>query len=255
MMTKILILGGTSEASALARQLVGHAHFEPLLSFAGRTQNIPAQPIAYRIGGFGGVAGLCDFLQKGEFAALIDATHPFAAQMSAHADAVAERLKLPLLRLERAAWQSQIGDRWTDVADMGAAAGALGGEPKRVLLTIGRLEVESFLKATQHDYLIRAIDDFELPVGLNGRVIAARGPFTLHEEVKLLRDEKIDIVVSKNSGGAATEAKLAAARSLGISIVMVARPVLPKVATVGAVGGVMDWLEGIHANPSARRGE
>ncbi|MGV8996138.1 MAG: cobalt-precorrin-6A reductase [Parvibaculaceae bacterium] len=254
-MTKILILGGTTEASALARQLVGDERFEPLLSFAGRTQNIPMQPVPHRVGGFGGIEGLRDFLKEGEFTALIDVTHPFAAQMSGHAATVAEMLKLPLLRFERAAWQKQVGDNWLEVADMDAAAGALGEKKKRVFLTIGRLEVGSFQAAPQHDYLIRAIDDFALPAGINGRVITARGPFTLADELDLLRTESIDIVVSKNSGGAATESKIRAARDLGIAIVMVERPWLPKVATVDTVGSVMDWLGDVHTSSSARRGE
>ncbi|HEY4345508.1 MAG TPA: cobalt-precorrin-6A reductase [Parvibaculum sp.] len=255
MASKILILGGTSEASALARHIAGDERFEPLLSFAGRTQNIPAQPVPHRVGGFGGIQGLRDFLKRSDFAALIDATHPFAAQMSTHAAAAADAIGMPLLRLERAGWEKQEGDKWIDVVDMDAAARALDITPRRVFLTIGRLEVGSFIAAQQHDYLIRVIDDFTPPAGLRSRVIAARGPFTVADERQLLRAENIDIVVSKNSGGDATAAKLVAARELGIAVIMVARPVLPVVVTLDSVDAVMDWLARIHEDASTRRGE
>jgi precorrin-6A/cobalt-precorrin-6A reductase len=254
MTMKILILGGTSEASALAKALAGDARFDALMSFAGRVQDIPAPAIPYRIGGFGGVEGLVRFLEANAIGALSDATHPFAAQMSANAVAATSASGVPLLRFERPAWVRGAGDHWTEVADMARAAEALGEEMRRVFLTVGKLEIAAFHAAPHHDYLIRAIDAFD-PGLPQARVIAARGPFTVDDERALLRDERIDAIVTKNSGAAATSAKIEAARDLGIEVVMVTRPQLPHADAVQSVGNAMEWLERLHAGTPARRGE
>ena len=164
-MQRILLLGGTTEASQLARALV-EAGANAVFSYAGRTDAPVAQPLPTRVGGFGGVAGLCEFLQAERITHVIDATHPFAAQMSAHAvQACAERaLPLPLLALERPAWQAQPGDRWQQVPDLESAVAALPIEPARVFLAIGRQHVQPFLDAGRHWFLLRLVDPgFELP--------------------------------------------------------------------------------------------
>ncbi|MDQ6704174.1 MAG: cobalt-precorrin-6A reductase [Pseudomonadota bacterium] len=224
---RVLVLGGTFEASKLADLLAGQSGISSTLSFAGRTKAPRAPEIPYRIGGFGGVDGLQAYLETERIDVLVDATHPFAGQISRHAAIAAARAKIPLAVLSRPAWVPQPGDHWIDAADMAAAAAAaaLGREPKRVFLTIGRLQIEAFAAAPQHFYLIRVIEPFAHSPGLpRHRVIIGRGPFAVEADERLLREEAIDVVVTKNSGGEAAFAKLLAARQLGLPVIMVARP-------------------------------
>ena len=222
---RVLVLGGTLEASKLADLLAGQSGISSILSFAGRTKAIRPPQIPYRIGGFGGVDGLNAYLEAERIDVLVDATHPFAGQISRHAAIAAARAKIPLVVLSRPAWVARPGDHWIDAADMAAAAAALGREPKRVFLTIGRLQIGAFAAAAQHFYLIRTIEPIAPSPGLpRHRVILGRGPFVVAAEEKLLREESIDVVVSKNSGGEAAFAKLLAAQHLGLPVVMVARP-------------------------------
>jgi precorrin-6A/cobalt-precorrin-6A reductase len=249
--SKVLILGGTSQGRELAERLASDARHEPLLSFAGRTQSLQAPRVPVRVGGFGGGQGLATFLAQGGYQALIDATHAFAARISSNAVIASEGAGLPLLRLEQPAWRREPGDRWLDAADMDEAATLLGATPRRVFLAIGRLELGAFRAAPQHEYLIRAVDDFvpELP---RARVLAARGPFELAAEKALLLRERVELIVSKNAGTPATYAKLVAARELGLPVVMVARPVLPPADTVHDVAAALAWLDALQ--PSTRRG-
>jgi precorrin-6A/cobalt-precorrin-6A reductase len=253
MTLRVLILGGTSEARTLALRLGDDARYSALLSFAGRTQTIADPGVPYRVGGFGGVEGLLAHLAREGHRALIDATHPFAAQMSRHAARAAERAGLPLLRLENPAWRALPGDRWQRVSSMADAPLALGETPRRVFLSIGRQEVAEFARAPQHDYLIRAVDRFAPPLA-GARVIAARGPFELRDELALLERERIEVLVSKNAGTPSTYAKIEAARRLGLPVVMVSRPSLPPVDTVPDVEGALGWLAAVHDAPPMRRG-
>jgi len=238
---KVVILGGTSEGRQLAEILAEDPAYAPVLSFAGRTLSLQVPRAPYRVGGFGGVDGLARFLREERCAALIDATHPFAAQMSSHAVRAAQLTATPLLRVECPAWRAAPGDRWTSVLDMAAAAAALGAAPRRVFLSVGRLEVGAFLAAPQHDYLVRAVDEF-VPGLPRARVLAARGPFEVAAERELLERERIEIVVSKNAGTPATYAKLVAARALGLPVILVARPLLPPAETVGSFEPALAWL-------------
>ncbi len=196
--------------------------------------------------------GLAAYLRAGGFTALINATHPFAARMAHNAVAGAALAGVPMLRVLRPAWVAQPGDDWRDVPDMEAAAIALGAAPRRVLLTIGQKDLAAFRAAPQHRYLIRSVDppppETRPP---QAEIITARGPFAEADEAALLRDHAIDLLVTKNAGGGATEAKLAAARSLGVPVVMVARPVSPSCATVTDIGAALDWL---HAGTATPRG-
>ncbi len=251
--SKVLILGGTSNGRELAERLVRDARHEPLLSFAGRTQRLQAPRVPVRVGGFGGAEGLAAFLMQGGFRALIDATHAFAARISSNAVRASDSTRLPLLRLEQPAWRPAPGDRWLDAADMDEAAALLGVQPRRVFLAIGRLELAPFMGAPQHESLSRAVDDF-VPALPRARVLAARGPFELAAERALLLRERVEVVVSKNAGTPATYAKLAAARELGLPVVMVARPVLPPAETVCDVAAALAWLESLQPASSTRRG-
>jgi precorrin-6A/cobalt-precorrin-6A reductase len=222
---RVLLLGGTLEASKLASLLAGQSGISAVLSFAGRTKAPRTPEIPTRTGGFGGVEGLNAYLEAERIDVLVDATHPFAEQISRNAAIAAARAKIPFVSLSRPAWRPEDSDRWIDVADMTAAAAALGREPKRVFLTVGRLQIEAFAVAPQHFYLVRAIEPLMPAPSLpRHRVILGRGPFAVEAEEKLMREESIEVIVTKNSGGGATYAKLLAARSFGLPVVMVARP-------------------------------
>jgi precorrin-6A/cobalt-precorrin-6A reductase len=240
---RLLILGGTTEASALARNVVGWAELEPILSLAGRTQNPVEPPIPFRSGGFGGVAGLKSYLTDTRIDAVVDATHPFAAQMSAHAVEACQELHLPLALFTRAAWRPMPNDRWLSVMDMAEAASALGDAARRVFLTVGALQLAAFANAPQHHYLVRSIDPPDAIAALpDHRLILARGPFAVEDETALMRDERIDVLVTKNSGGKATAAKLAAARALDIDVVMVERPKSEDILAFEKLDAVMKWI-------------
>ncbi len=245
---RVLILGGTTEASAIATALADDARVRPVLSLAGRTR-APVLPfIPARRGGFGGIDGLVAYLRAEGVAALIDATHPFATQISRNAVAAAAIAGVPLLTVLRPPWTPCPGDRWTQVADMTDAAQALGTEPRRVFLTVGQQELAPFDLAPQHHYLIRSVeppDPALLPP--TAQYIAARGPFREDEERQLLQQEGIELLVTKNSGGAATAPKLAAARALGLRVVIVARPAPPHGATVPDAAGALAWLDHVAA--------
>lgn len=245
---RLLILGGSTEASALAREVAGDARFAPTLSLAGRTQAPVLPPIPARVGGFGGVAGLVAYLRAERIAAVVNATHPFAARMSANAAEACAETGTSLLRVLRPAWTKQPGDDWRTVADMAAAAEALGAAPRRVFLTVGRQDLAPFAAAPQHRYVIRSVDP-PPPESLppQASIISARGPFDEAAEAALLRDHAIDVIVTKNAGGGATGAKLAAARMLGLPVVIVARPPLPPGERVPDVAGARAWLDRVHA--------
>jgi precorrin-6A/cobalt-precorrin-6A reductase len=239
---RLLILGGTTEASALARAVEGWADLDPILSLAGRTQNPVLPPVPYRMGGFGGVDGLKAYLADEKIDAVIDATHPFAAQMSANAAAACQASNIPLALFTRAAWRPVPGDHWTMVCDMDAAATALGERKRRVFLTVGGLQLAAFAAAPRHHYLIRTIDPPESAAALpDHRLILARGPFTVEDEIALMRDGQIDVLVTKNSGGKATAAKLAAARTLNLDVIMVERPKPPDVEAFESLDAITAW--------------
>ncbi|HEX3181011.1 MAG TPA: cobalt-precorrin-6A reductase [Beijerinckiaceae bacterium] len=240
---RVLILGGTSEARTLAARVAELPDIGAVLSLAGRTREPQAQPIAMRIGGFGGIDGLCTYLKREGIERVIDATHPFAEQMSRHAAAACARLGIPLLTLTREPWQRQIGDKWSEVADLDSAVRALGDAPRRVFLTIGRLGLAAFARAPQHFYLVRTIDPpADLPALPNHQLILARGPFAVEDEERLMRNAAIDVLVSKNSGGAATYAKMMAARHLGLRTIVIAPPSRPDVPVVHDIDAALRFL-------------
>ncbi len=245
---RILILGGTTEASGLAAALAGQGRFQPLLSLAGRTSDPNPQPIPTPVGGFGGAEGLARLQRDERIEALIDATHPFAAVMSHNAARAADATGVPLLALRRPPWMPQTGDRWREVTGMGEAVRAIGEAPRRVFLTVGRLELRPFAAAPQHAYVVRTIEpiDDALPVP-NVIAIRDRAPFDEAAERALMAHEGIEVLVTKNSGGAATYPKIAAARALGIPVVLVARPEKPEgVTEVAGVAGALAWLDERH---------
>lgn len=241
-MPHVLILGGTTEASALATALAARA-VAATLSYAGRTASPRPQPVPIRIGGFGGVGGLAHYLRERRVSHLVDATHPFAARMSANAVAAAEAVGIPLVALTRPAWWPVEGDRWTSVPDVAAAVAALGMPPRRIMLALGRMPAAAFAAQPQHRYLLRFVDPPKAAPALPRHdLVIARGPFTVEGDTALLETYGIDLVVSKNAGGAGAEAKLVAARSLGLPVVMIDRPALPARREVHDVAEVLAWL-------------
>jgi precorrin-6A/cobalt-precorrin-6A reductase len=250
-MRHILILGGTVEARQLAGSLADRADLDVTLSLAGRTAQPAAQPVPVRIGGFGGADGLADYLTVQHVDVLIDATHPYAATISSHAADAAARTGTKVLALRRPPWTMAAGDRWIDVDDVAGALRALGDAPRRVFLAIGRKEIAAFADASQHRYVVRSVDPIEPPLAVpNTTYIVARGPFPEGDERALLTKHRTEFIVSKNSGGTATYGKIAAARSLGIAVVMLRRPALPPVTSVESVQDAVHWLD--HAPAPCR---
>jgi precorrin-6A/cobalt-precorrin-6A reductase len=242
-MVRVLILGGTGDAANLAASLAAHPSIEVISSLAGRTSE-PQAPIGtVRSGGFGGVSGLVAYLRAQRIDALIDATHPFAQQISGHAAQAAQETGMPHLHLARPAWQKTPEDKWIEVETVEAAVNAIPTQARRVFLTIGRQQLAPFVALSQVWFLMRSIDPPEAQLQIpNGQLLLNRGPFSLAQERQLLQDYQIDVVVSKNSGGDATYPKIIAARELQIPMVMVQRPRMPAGKTVADVEGAIAWL-------------
>ncbi len=243
---RVLLLGGTTEASELAR-LVSESHpsVELVVSFAGRTRARAAMPpgVDCRVGGFGGIDGLRDYIVAEQFDTVVDATHPFADRMPFHAHAACEATGTSLVRLVRPAWTQACGDHWTVVDDVASAAAEVERSgAARVLLTIGRQELAPFTRCQSTAFVIRSIDPPAPGLLDDAEVVLARGPFTVDDEIELLQSRRIDLVVSKNSGGTATRAKLEAARKLALPIVMVQRPPAPDADSVATVAEAFAWL-------------
>jgi len=255
---RVLILGGTTEASGLAHLLAADPRFETTLSLAGRTSKPRTQPVRTRSGGFGGADGLAAWLAQEAIEAVVDATHPYADQISSNAVTACGRLAIPLATLLRPAWRPEPDDQWLKVANAEAAAEALGPEPRRVFLSLGRLELGAFAASPHHHYLARMVDPPEaIVLPRDVRLIFDRGPFDEPAEMALLVNEKIDVLVSKNSGGTATYPKIMAARKLGIPVVMIARPHKSHGHVVDDAEATAKWLEKQFAHrliPGSARG-
>jgi precorrin-6A/cobalt-precorrin-6A reductase len=251
----ILILGGTTDARILAGKLADITGYRILLSMAGRTRDPVKQPVPTRSGGFGGVIGLANFIRENAFDILVDATHPYAARITASAEQAARLADVPLVAFERPAWQKQPGDNWISVPSVEAAVHALGLERRNAFLALGRQELLPFEAAPQHDYLIRSVDPVEPPLDLpNARYITARGPFEPGDETSMLVENRIEVVVSKNSGGSASYGKIAAARELGLPVIMIERPQRPQGETVQSIDAALSAIHH-HVSSLANRGE
>ncbi|TCM16133.1 precorrin-6A reductase [Novosphingobium sp. PhB165] len=249
----VLLLGGTTEANALAQALAEH-DIDATYSYAGRTGSPRPQPIAVRVGGFGGVEGLAAYLRRNRITHLVDATHPFAATMSANAVTAAALAGVAHAAFTRPAWQPEVADRWTRVADIAAAVDALAGPSRRVMLALGRMHVDAFADRPQHHYLLRFVDAPDSPPNLpQFSLVVDRGPFGVDADRELLRHHAIDLVVCKNAGGTGASAKLIAARQLGLPVLMIDRPVLPHRLELHGSQDVLRWL-GHEASSGTERG-
>jgi precorrin-6A/cobalt-precorrin-6A reductase len=233
---RILILGGTSDAITLAKELT-RSGYGVMTSFAGVTENPHLPEGDVRIGGFGGEDGLYEYLKAEGFAAVADATHPFAAQISRHGYNAATRAGIPYLRLERAAWTPLPADNWITVPDVNSAAAALPFGA-RVMLTIGRKEIASFLAREDLSGVARVIEKPPADLPSNWQLILARPPFDVEAERELFALHSITHLVSKNAGGKLTVAKLIAARALRIPVVMIERPQKTPAQTFGSAASL-----------------
>jgi len=241
---RILILGGTTEASQLAQQATEIPGIELITSLAGRTSQPATQATATRIGGFGGSRGLAQYIKDNGIDALIDATHPFAEQISFNAATAAQLCSIPHLMLVRPQWEAREGDHWIEVETLEEAAAKLPGLAVRVFLTIGRQELSTFRDLKDIWFLMRMIDPPTPPIP-PGELLLERGPFSLDHEKKLLLNYNLESIVSKNSGGDATYAKIEAARLLSLPVVMVKRPQTPECEKVSTVEAAIGWIRGL----------
>jgi precorrin-6A/cobalt-precorrin-6A reductase len=236
----VLILGGTAEA----RELSARLHRDGIAvtsSLAGRVAK-PRLPVGdVRVGGFGGPDALARWLTEHDVAAVVDATHPFAERISASAATAARAAGVPLLRLERPGWSERPGDRWHWVDDLDAAAASIAGLGERVLLTTGRQGLAAFAGVGAAWFFVRCVDPPDPPLPPRHELLLDRGPYTLEGELALIDRHAIDLVITKDSGGRHTEAKLDAARARGLPVIVVRRPVRPVAPTVSTVGDAVDW--------------
>jgi precorrin-6A/cobalt-precorrin-6A reductase len=240
-MTRALILGGTADASLLAAE-IARAGIDAVYSYGGRTRAPADQPLPTRIGGFGGVSGLADYIRRENITHVIDATHPFAAEMSRNAVAACAETGTPLIALERAPWTKAAGDNWIEIADVNAAVAALPEAPEKTFLAIGRQHIAPFATKPQHVYTLRFVDPPEAPLPFAADVIVSRGPFTLEGELEMMRKRMIAWIIARNSGGDGARAKIDAARRLGLPVIMISRPQLPERLRVESVAEIMQWL-------------
>lgn len=246
----LLVLGGTTEATALAHVLHG-AGIKAIFSYAGRVARPKRQPLPTRIGGFGGANGLAEFITQNAITHVVDATHPFAAQMSMNAVSACALSGAKLVALTRPKWIAQGGDQWHHVPDIAGAVAALDRPAQNVMLAIGRMHLEAFAPCPQHQYLLRLVDapsgDVPLP---NRSIIVDQGPFSIENDIALMREHAINVVVAKNAGGSGARAKIDAARSLGIPIIMIDRPKIAERPEVATPDDILAWL----AHGSTERG-
>ena len=242
--TRLLLLGGTTESLALAEKLASFPGLEVITSLAGRTVAHRLPPGEVRVGGFGGAAGLVGYLRAESIALVVDATHPFAATISRNAAQACRDTATPRLQLQRPAWAREPGDRWLDVPDMAAAAAALPDLGRTIFLAVGRQELAAFAPAAGQRLIARMV---EAPDVSGFEVVLARGPFALADELAFFTAAAIEAVVSKNSGGDATYAKIAAARRLGLPVVMIARPPAEAGDRAAGVDAALSWISARRA--------
>ncbi|MGE5502810.1 MAG: cobalt-precorrin-6A reductase [Actinomycetota bacterium] len=250
-MTRLLILGGTREAADLARAVAERLPAIRITSSLAGRAGVPDLPGEVRVGGFGGAPGLADWLRNSRVDAVVDATHPFAERISAHAAAACAETGVPLLRFERAAWCEQPGDRWHRVPDLDAAAAALPSVGRRAFLTVGAGGVAAFAGVQGVWFLVRLLAPATLPLA-DYTVTVGRGPFAVDAEAGLMCAHRIDVLVTKASGGAATAAKLEAARQLGLPVLVVDRGnrhlAATKVCMAYTLGEAIEWLSRMGSN-------
>jgi len=252
-MPRILILGGTTEARRLGERLAGRDGLDVTLSLAGRTAAPVPHAVPIRVGGFGGAAGLADYIAKQRIDALIDATHPYATVISANAAAAARQSGVLFMTLRRPPWIARAGDRWIEANNTVAAVHAIGQASRRVFVALGRNELAPFASAPQHRYLVRSVDPVDPPLPLpHVTYVTARGPFSEAEDRALMTAHEIEVIIAKNSGGDAAYGKIAAARAFGIEVILLRRPPASDAPAVAKVEDAIAWLDHALTSTAAR---
>ncbi|MGH6892332.1 MAG: cobalt-precorrin-6A reductase [Dongiaceae bacterium] len=247
---RVLILGGTQEAFQLAERLATIEGIEAISSLAGRTQAPRLPKGEVRTGGFGGAEGLARYLREERISHLVNATHPFAKRISANAIEAARSAGVPTMRLLRPAWAAHRGDRWMAARHAAEAAALCRHCGGRIFLTLGSRDLDAFADIHNAHFLVRTVDAPDRLPLQDYQMIAARGPFTLQNELRLLAEHHIDLLVAKNSGGDATYAKIEAARRLGLTVIMIERPPItfdPQSPTVANVADAVAWVSAQRA--------
>jgi precorrin-6A/cobalt-precorrin-6A reductase len=242
---KLLILGGTGEAADLARKATDFfgKNLEIVISYAGVTGHQPDLPCEVRVGGFGGVEGLVRYLEENQITHVIDATHPFAEKMSQHVYIATRKLNLPVLVLWRDEWVAQPKDKWLEVASVEEAAEHVERLGGRVFLTTGIKDLAAFEGIETASFVVRLVNEPKEKLDLvNHELVISRPPYDLAAEKQLMIDHDIKLLVTKNSGGLATRAKIEAARELGIAVIMVQRPPKEPLEYVNGVAQAMQWI-------------
>ena len=244
-MVRLLILGGTSDARELAEQALQLPDLQVISSLAGRTQTPAHIAGAIRRGGFGGQQGLVDYLTEQAIDLVIDVTHPFAQDISHHAYTACQQCAIPYTCLCRPPWQAQSGDQWQQVASITAAANTLPAGADRVFLATGYKQLTAFSHCYEYHFIVRLIEAPQILPLYNYHLLLARGPFNQQDEIELFQRHRIDLVISKNSGGEASYGKIAAARQLGLPVIMIQRPqqAFSQAETLPSVAATMAWLQ------------
>jgi precorrin-6A/cobalt-precorrin-6A reductase len=252
-MPHVLILGGTTEGRLLGERLAKRGDLDVTLSLAGRTAAPVPHAVPVRIGGFGGAAGLADYLAAERIDALIDATHPYAAVISQNAAVAARDSAVPFVALRRAPWHAVADDRWIEVNDTSAAVRAIGKPSRSVFVALGRNELAPFTGAPQHRYLVRSVDPVDPPLPLpHVAYVTARGPFSEANDRALMVEHGIEVVIAKNSGGGAAYGKIVAARALGIDVILLRRPPASAEPAVETIEDAIAWLDHALTSGAAR---
>ena len=250
---KLLLLGGTSEAARIAKELSCLPGIATTLSLAGRTIKAAPSPVPVRVGGFGGVDGLADYLRQDAIDIVVDATHPFAAQISNNAIAACAKANVSLLAIERPPWERMARDHWSAHATAEDAIAALPEAPSTVFSALGQSSIPLLCARPQHRYVIRVVDPVVLPPELSdATVICARGPFVAEDDIALFREYRIAYVLAKNAGGDAAHAKIEAARELQLPVLMVERPAIAKRLAVTTVSDALAWIAHHHSSLTKR---
>lgn len=242
---RILILGGTAEARELAERLIGMGH-DPVTSLAGRTRDPIRPPGALRVGKFGGIPGLVGYLKASGIDRLVDATHPYAGLISINAVGASNAAGVPLVRYMRPPWIEPAGANWVHVSDLAAAARVLPTNAQ-VLVTTGAENLDALVRRDDCEFVVRLIEKPDTPLPRHAKLLIARPPYTVASETALMREEQITHLVTKNSGGWQTHAKLDAAKALGVTVLMVSRPAYPPAREVGTID---DAIAALHLDAS-----
>jgi precorrin-6A/cobalt-precorrin-6A reductase len=241
----VVILGGTGEARGLAAALAERPGVRVVSTLAGRVARPRLPDGQVRVGGFGGPDGLAEWLRQEHANAVVDATHPFAERISASAVLAARLAGVPLLMLRRPGWTAEPGDDWRWVGSLDEAAQLLPVVGRRAFLTTGRQGLAAFTGVAGVWFLVRCVDPPDPPLPRHMRLLLARGPYTVDGELALMAEHKVGVLVTKDSGGELTSAKLHAARKLGLPVVIVRRPAPPDVPAVATVPEVLSWLDNV----------